>query len=761
MKTKHGIVRVSVILLLLGIVTLPVIGPAGCASDELSGTLKENQPPRVWLSLAPPEGSVGGYEVDISWGGWDPDGEIAYYEYAITNNEGGVFDPADTTGADKWHRVYGNDSTFNFTADIPADSSDIDPEELKPVEFRRSHTFFIRAVDDRGLASRKPEYRSFTSKTLSPVVDILVPLDTWPDPAQVSRVTTFHWEGQDYVTTLDEIQEPDSVRWILVSTAGFDDSWEATLDYIRANPDAPEWSAWHDYQAPQGAGRSWTTPELEFGRYMFAVQVMDEAGAVSPVYDQHRNVRRVLVATRTTGPLVALFNKYFGTILSSSSDTPLMIVDIPGGLELEMRFTADASHYGGVVSGYRYGWDDSWPEWTPYIGETTIRLPPETFFFDSHTFTLEVMDNSEFITRIWIRFNIVPFTMTKNLLVVDDWDEGDLGFEQTNGGLPSDAEHDAFWVEVLSDLDGFDPAVDIIEVRDNLPINAIADYKSIVWIAGGADPLLGDIIEFIDPRFPTPPGRISPNIIAMYMAAGGHVFLCGETVMTHAIKEPPIPLGVPVFPIIFRYELGGDQDGHYEDSQVGVRGIGEDSFAYDEACLNVLDLAYVQNPQQRRRERDHVCGVDHLRDDDPRTNGLRWTLPIEGDFPQLELRPEVAGPGKSYAEDRMGLNCDIYNPEYFEDLCPLLAETDPPRDCFYPIYGHGCLDPNSVIFYAPVAYWTSRFGDRVPDAGGVAARSVLWGFHPVYFNPDQVKQAVDVILFDEWLLPRKAPAPNQ
>jgi hypothetical protein len=30
----------------------------------------------------------------------------------------------------------------------------------------------------------------------------------------------------------------------------------------------------------------------------------------------------------------------------------------------------------------------------------------------------------------------------------------------------------------------------------------------------------------------------------------------------------------------------------------------------------------------------------------------------------------------------------------------------------------------------------------------------VWGFEPVFFNPSQVKQALNIILFDEWELPR-------
>ena len=91
----------------IGIAFLAVVTAlaAGCADDQIVGRERNNEPPQVWLSSAPPEGSVSGYTLHLYWGGWDPDGEISHYEWTVTNNEGGVFDPADTTGA---ARLYGS-----------------------------------------------------------------------------------------------------------------------------------------------------------------------------------------------------------------------------------------------------------------------------------------------------------------------------------------------------------------------------------------------------------------------------------------------------------------------------------------------------------------------------------------------------------------------------------------------------------------------------------------------------------------------------
>ena len=56
-----------------------------------------------------------------------------------------------------------------------ADSLQDDNPSSQKAIFTRSHTFFIRAVDEQGLRSREPAYRSFTSRTISPEVRITVP----------------------------------------------------------------------------------------------------------------------------------------------------------------------------------------------------------------------------------------------------------------------------------------------------------------------------------------------------------------------------------------------------------------------------------------------------------------------------------------------------------------------------------------------------------------------------------------------------------
>jgi hypothetical protein len=755
------------VLLIVFAAAVPVV-LAGC-SDSGGGDPIDNLAPNVWLSSAPPEGTTEKYTVHLYWGGWDPDGEIAYYEYAITDNETGTFDPADTTrvgDVNPWRKVVANDSVFTFSADILAE-----PNTTKMVsEFKRSHTFFVRAVDGHGMPSREPAYRSFTSRTLSPEVTIQVPRRSGLNPALVPAITTFRWVAQDYVDNLLTPQDPDSVQWALVSAGA---GYTQTIDWLRTSPDAAAaWGPWVDYKAPEDKGRFWTTNPLDLGPYVFAIRAKDEAGAVTPVLDELYNVRRVRVSRRSSGPTLKVSNQYLGTVTTTICNSPLVILDLPAGVPMQFCWEASADTYGGLVSGYRYGWDiadlsdpEQWE--TDYTPFTTTRAcsPPRTFFFGTHSFAVEVVDNSGICARTEIKINIIQFTLQKNLILFDDFfadKNSAAGWNGTGKGvLPNDAEHDAFWVDMLSQVEGFDPNVDVLEVFQGatVPLTTVADYKSVVWSVfsdkgsiSNAD--LPKLYEFIQYRPKNPStsvaGKREPNMMALFMAAGGHIFISGLQPMSSVVERNLAP-GAR-YPLIYKYELEGVQGPTRPDLD---RPIGDESFGYNEMCVDVVDYC-VLDARTRRNEGTYcnVLTTRRLAGNVRRDDTMREAHPLDPAFPRLTFRIEAAGPNKAYNETVKGIDAEIYNPRYFAQLCEYVPTVT--RDCFEPIYGLECLDKVEPIYRQPIAFWSSAFADRVAEVpGAVGARSVVFGFPPVYFNPDEVRPAIEHILFDEWQLPRK------
>jgi hypothetical protein len=287
----------------------------------------------------------------------------------------------------------------------------------------------------------------------------------------------------------------------------------------------------------------------------------------------------------------------------------------------------------------------------------------------------------------------------------------------------------------------------------------MVQYKTIIWDTyGGYNcaltrlPLLYDLAKFRsqNPRLAgSVQGRIQPNLLALFLAAGGHLLICGEQPMTMTINRGYF-VGV-TFPFIFRYELEGDQDGDYIDQAEDP--VGEESFPYRHYCVNVLDIAYTSYDVLRDSRRQG-CGVNKHRDVRPAEEGLRECIPFDPAFPPLTLREEVGAPGKHFAPISQGLNSELYNPPYFS-FCDW-AELTGSRTCFEPIYGHGCIDTLASIYNAPVAVWTSAFAAVKPQVpGGIAARSAVWGFEPFFLDTTAVRQALEVILFEEWKLERK------
>jgi hypothetical protein len=680
--------RIVVLLMLLAVVAI-----AAC-SESGGGDAYDNQPPQVWLSAAPPEGSVSKYTVKLYWGGWDPDGDIRYYEYLVTDNKTGVFDPADLQNG-QWLRVIANDSTFTFSAD-----SLVNPNTAKlAAEFVRSHTFFIRAVDEQGLLSDYA-YRSFTSRTLSPDVQIDIPRASGGSAADVPPIATFRWRATDYVDDLNTKQDPESVQYVLKSTAPFGGDFTKTLNYLRTPASHDDWSDWVYYKTPGDSGKFWTTAPQDFGTYMLAVRAKDEAGAVTPVLDEKFNARRVRVSTRTTGPQFACSNIYMGSVSTTVCNTPATILDIPAGVGLDFRLSATAESYGGLVSGYRYGWDisdledpEQWEvDFTPFVTEDdngwpTAKTPARAFFFGTHVFTAEVIDNSGYCSRVEVKVNIVQFTLERNLLIVDDFSADNeplqAGWTNINGKgiLPSDAEHDQFWISMVQNLSGFDPTLDMVEtvLGNTIPLTKLAGYKSIIWSAYGdvatrqADKL-PELYRYILHRASTgtttASGKVTPNLIALTMAAGGHLLITGQQPVQNVI---PRTSNTPRFPFIFLYEL--------EDPQTGTPDIedpsGTTDFAYRELCLETLDLAYMTN-QRLRNKADNYCRVvstirsqfGSLRDDT-----MREARPLDPNFPALRLRPETAAPGRYHDPAVRGLDVEVYNPQYFATFCRYVPST--------------------------------------------------------------------------------------
>jgi len=242
-------------------------------------------------------------------------------------------------------------------------------------------------------------------------LEITIPLQVGISPPARTPIATYYWR------TFAGNPDPVEVRWIMVSTANHDNDWYQTEDYIRNNPDAPEWSPWHPY-SPPGVGTYWTSPPTPFGTYVFAVQGKGASGEVDEDFVLARNMRRVLISARTNGPVLTVTGDTIDDIITASTSTPVTEVGLAAGTPVSFCWTGDASEYGLVVVAYRYNWDvidpDNDEDWdmpfTPFGQEQECSVD-QVFNSGVHTFYIEIIDIDGFKSR-------VPIQITYSLLPV-------------------------------------------------------------------------------------------------------------------------------------------------------------------------------------------------------------------------------------------------------------------------------------------------------------------------------------------------------
>jgi hypothetical protein len=295
---------------------------AGCGDNQLGVEYRRaNTPPETVLSSGPPDFvDATSYRVEFHWSGTDRDGTIDHYDFLLmdhprrqshVNASAGDDDPTRVVvqmpAADdpRWMGTRSTDSVFVTLADTllrsPVPGPGESEDDVRRAAFTRWHTFFVRAVDREGLADPTPDYRTFNSSNLAPVVHLRPPVR----PGQEFHgppVITFRWGGEDPIDGITSIP-PVASRWVIIPSR-LDLSRPGTKyasfpESLHVLPAPAEWSPWRRWGAPDSLGVHAVVSGLArvgdapgAGYYIFAVQARDEAGAVSPVFDWRTGYRR-------------------------------------------------------------------------------------------------------------------------------------------------------------------------------------------------------------------------------------------------------------------------------------------------------------------------------------------------------------------------------------------------------------------------------------------------------------------------------------
>ena len=553
--------------------------------------------------------------------------------------------------------------------------------------------------------------------------------------------------------------EPKAVRYfasLAVDTLG---NYNPMFDFVRDLNENPEryedqWSEWILYQAPDGSGTMTIVgndEELEINKsYYFVVQAADRCAQVTETFTRNVNFRQFIVSG-AMGPILQVTESYLGFYKFlgefATSNPSLIEVDVPSGTSINFSWIGDASAYGSEIACYRYGWDitdlNNPDQWETSCEPGLLSAPERQFFSGVHTFFVEARDEFGIKVMGGIQINIVPFPMERNLLLVDDFYSTD--FTQVLYSIPTETEHDNFWLDICSRADGFVPSLDVFDTRSSAyrppDLYKIGQYKNIIWTYGANDDYRAwdNVVRFIpesNVAFGTTP---FVNYLSLFLAKGGHLWTSGSGDRAGGLAAVLPPYAME-FPINLKCEMAGTRDDCNGD-QSGVH-----SMAYRDHCVTVLDKVtgpfrtdYIMPDRNIDFDAMYLAYKDET---------FGYNIPYPGLPDELRLWSEVTAPGRYFDSMVRGFTyVELYDPSYWLNLTAVQSQ-----ECFAPMYRIKTRNSLSVVDNTTVALWLTKYEQVVPDvASGIAvpARSVHFGFPLWFFDRTQVNQIADVI-FDEW-----------
>ncbi len=736
---------------------------AGCSNDVYTGQHDQNKAPEVWLSSGPVEGDTTGYQVHFYWSGWDSDGEIKHFEFVRSDGDPIGFNPDDLEGT--WSVTMAHDSVFH----IPANENPRPWEENERNEmytkYDKTHTFFIRAVDLEGKKS-KAAYRSFTAWTLAPEITIDRPIGT---SRTYSTVITFGWSGIDPIDSRQNTQDPDSIRYlhtVIKDIADENSQPDPLFDIIgelNRNPEVFEdlWKPWIAYRAEEDAGRVTIIPGegdelLEISiRYIFAVMAKDDAGAVTAVFDKDKNVREFLVSFKS-GPLLTVSEPSLGSFRFLGPNMNYIQSDLPPGVPLNFNWKATAEEYGGEIRTFRYGWDiqqlDDPSQWDVIASPYNKTAAVKTYHSGIHQFLVEVVDNGGKITYGKIEITIIPFSMERNLLWVDDYALGEYIPTMFN---PSEEAHDAFWEDICSRTPDFQPDRDVCDiVEDGFPeMRHVGHYANIIWTYNTSEfTAWKNVIEYTPESMVGMGTRLAINYLSIFLAKGGHLLSSGRADraggLYDAFKAPPL------LPASFKFDMAGTTS---EDTS------GVFSMPYKDYCVSVVDKVSAQFHSGE----DMVPNVGRFitRDalrlmvkeiDDGENSGDGGIEDYPGFPDTLEMDDMVTCPTCFFNLQRPSPGgftyVEVYDPQYWLDFKFIPSSLN----CFKPMYRMRSRSSLSPVNFQTIALIITKYrkGFEADIEAGkpvtiIPADSFHFGFPLWFFDHDKVYQIMDEI-FAEW-----------
>ncbi len=163
------------------LVTLLAVLGARCEAPELLPP-DRNRPPDTFLTRGPDSADVAYFRVPLYWRGFDTDGTVSEWQFAIDDT---VIRPDAEIVGSGWIRTTKTDSVFIFKASTSG------------TDQQRDHRFFIASIDNEGKPDPTPALLDFTARTFAyPVPEVTAGPDEG-DTLEVFSSVTLCWGGTD------------------------------------------------------------------------------------------------------------------------------------------------------------------------------------------------------------------------------------------------------------------------------------------------------------------------------------------------------------------------------------------------------------------------------------------------------------------------------------------------------------------------------------------------------------------------------------
>lgn len=478
---------------------LALLALAACDHPP-EGARPLNSRPSVRLTGGPLQGDSVSYTADFFWEGWDVDGFVDHYQYAIDIPD--RFTLADINSlADSgvaWVDTTATRAHFLFATPVQDSVFLPDLTVVLPDRYRGDHTLYVRSVDNEGLPS-EADFVGFTARTLTPRTTITLPRVAPDSPVlYVGRQITVSWEGVD-PDRLGRDKRPAWYEWKLIPGVG--EPSRVNVDYavnVRPGPEFP----WTRVGAGTTSLRLTLNPPEE---YVLAIRAIDATGGTESKFYLGRNALVLACSDLNLGiPFLVVNERTLGQWTFPSDPAgrnrggPVWEVEVPAGLCLSFEFTADAQGYGGVIQGYNYGVDvpdaemegsgSGFRGWSAYPGT----FDPICFATGGvHTITFKCRDTGGGVVIGTIIAQVIDFPMDREVLYIDD-------FSYAGRGLVTDAMMDARAREMLQAVgpdDGGSQEVyqwdtygagDLDWYPTEVKLSRLGRYRLVVWSVWGA-----------------------------------------------------------------------------------------------------------------------------------------------------------------------------------------------------------------------------------------------------------------------------------